>query len=153
MLPVDATSAGATVGQSGLAERMVDQVTYWMSQKIQGAEIKMDVSGGQTVSVSVQIKGNEAQVAFRSDQPEVRQMLTQSMPQLEKLLGSEGLLLAGATVGGNAEGSADRSASREPAPTARMGSPSIGAVASPAAPRPAPQGLHAPSGRSLDLYV
>ena len=136
---------------------MTDQVTYWISQKLQGADIQLDAGNGQSVSVSVQIKGNEAQVAFRSDQAEVRQILNQSLPELEKMLGNEGLMLSGATVGGQADGFAQQHQSRsESTPSARAvssvrGGPEAGSVTD--LPKAATPAQLARSGRSLDLYV
>jgi len=82
-----------------LTEQLMEQVSWYLSQKTQGAHLTLDMPGGAPVSVSIQVQGNEAQVAFRSDQPEARQLLTQSLPHLKDLLGAEGLMLSGASVG------------------------------------------------------
>jgi flagellar hook-length control protein FliK len=91
---------------------MVDQVSWWMAHRSQGAELKLDLPGGQPVSVSVQVQGNEAQVAFRSDHPEARQWLNAAMPQLKEMLGNEGLMLSGSSVGQSGTG-AEREAARD----------------------------------------
>ena len=57
---------------------------------------------GQPVEVSVTLSGNEAQVAFRSDQEQTRQLLDASMAQLSEMLRGQGLVLSGASVGTSA---------------------------------------------------
>ena len=107
-----AAAANAGTGNTEFMERMVDQVSWWMAHRSQGAELKLDLPGGQPVSVSVQVQGNEAQVAFRSDHPEARQWLNAAMPQLKEMLGNEGLMLSGSSVGQSGTG-AEREAARD----------------------------------------
>jgi flagellar hook-length control protein FliK len=146
MPAVDPASAGAGTGHAGLNERMVDQVSWWLSQRTQGAELQLDVAGGAPVSVSVQVQGNEAQVAFRSDHPEARQLLANALPQLEKMMGAEGLVLSGASVGSS--GGSGQQGEAPPGAPARAGQGEKDALAAPAAPVRRPV-----SGRALDLYV
>lgn len=143
---IDAASAGAAGAQGGLAERMVEQVSWWLSQRTQGAEMTLDVPGGAPVSVSIQVQGNEAQVAFRSDQVEARQLLANAMPQLKEMLGAEGLVLSGSSVGTSAGGAHDGEAAPE-APARRRG---MHAEALPVAAGPVRRPV---PGRALDLYV
>ena len=107
-----AAAANAGAGRAEFMERMVDQVSWWMAHRSQGAELKLDLPGGQPVSVSVQVQGNEAQVAFRSDHPEARQWLSAAMPQLKEMLGNEGLMLSGSSVGQSGTG-AEQEAARD----------------------------------------
>ena len=107
-----AAAANAGTGSAEFMERMVDQVSWWMAHRSQGAELKLDLPGGQPVSVSVQVQGNEAQVAFRSDHPEARQWLNAAMPQLKEMLGNEGLMLSGSSVGQSGSG-AEQEAARD----------------------------------------
>jgi flagellar hook-length control protein FliK len=80
MPAVDAAMA-ATALANPMTEQLMEQISWYLSQKTQGAQLTLDVPGGLPVSVSIQVQGNEAQIAFRSDQPEARQLLTQSLPQ------------------------------------------------------------------------
>ena len=104
----DSATSGSTAKAAGLhaaaVERIIDQVSWWLAQKSGSADFSIDMPDGQALSVSVQVRGNEAQVVFRSDQPELRQLIGQAMPQLKESFGQEGLLLANASVG--AHGSA-----------------------------------------------
>lgn len=153
--PVDASGAAASADGAGMAERMVEQVSWWLSQKTQGAEMTLDMANGQSVSVSVQVQGNEAQVAFRSDQADMRQLLTQAESQLKDLLGGQGLTLAGMSVG-TQSGNAGQAQQQQSSSDGRRDAHSSGRSAVAVAPdvaRPAGIGMRAPSGRSLDLYV
>ena len=153
--PTDAAAAAANAGAGSteFMERMVDQVSWWMAHRSQGAELKLDLPGGQPVSVSVQVQGNEAQVAFRSDHPEARQWLNAAMPQLKEMLGNEGLMLSGSSVGQSGSG-AEKEAARDAQRAWRAESGSSGAATSTidtsmtTAPRP-----RTVSERALDLYV
>lgn len=145
-MPTD-LAAAATAPPLGTSEALLNQVSWWLSQRTQGAELTIDAGGAGPVSVSVQVQGNEAQVVFRSDQAEARQALGNALPQLRDMLGQEGLMLAGAfvsTSGGNPGAQEQPVATRVPPP-----SPESDPVAQVAA---ASGGLRA-HGRALDLYV
>ncbi len=98
---VDAGAAFADPAQAAAEELVADQVTYWVNQKTQNAELTLHREG-QPVEVSVSLSGNEAHVSFRSDQAETREMLDRSMTQLGDLLRGEGLVLSGMSVGTSA---------------------------------------------------
>ncbi|MBB1603998.1 flagellar hook-length control protein FliK [Variovorax sp. UMC13] len=149
MAPVDAAAAGASLGHPGLAERMTEQVSWWMAQKTQGAELSMALDG-RPVSVSVKLQGNEAQVVFRSDQPEARQMLAQALPELKQMFGNEGLLLSQASVGSQARDPQGQGG--HPARPPGKGQASVGAVDAVDV-RPRVMALRADGSRPLDLYV
>ncbi|MFY3384880.1 flagellar hook-length control protein FliK [Paracidovorax sp. MALMAid1276] len=98
---VDAAAMFADPSQAAAEESVAEQVTYWVNQKTQNAELTLQ-EGGQPVEVSVSLQGHEAHVSFRSDQAETRAMLDRSMAQLSDLLRSEGLVLSGMSVGTSA---------------------------------------------------
>ncbi|MDD0816598.1 flagellar hook-length control protein FliK [Curvibacter sp. HBC28] len=105
--PLGVAAAGAsdtgqamTDSQSRSPEDVVaEQVSYWINQKRQGAELTLDGGNGQPVAVSISMNGNEANVVFRSDQAATRDMLNGALPELRTLLQSEGLILSGVSVG------------------------------------------------------
>jgi flagellar hook-length control protein FliK len=86
-----------------LAASLAEQVKYWMTNDIRNAELKLDGLGTEPVQVSITMSGNEAQVVFRSDQAQTRELLGNAMGQLEQLLRGEGLALAGAWVGASGQ--------------------------------------------------
>jgi len=149
--PPDAAGATAHGAGAGMMERMVEQVSWWMAQGHQGAELKVELPGGAPVSVSVQVQGNEAQVAFRSDHPAARQWLGDAMPQLRQMLGNEGLMLSGASVGGS-----DAGAPQDNAPDARRTSHATTGIGGAATVEAATRAAVRPGvavQRALDLYV
>lgn len=151
----DAAGASANGAGAGLTERMVEQVSWWLAHRTQGAELKLDMPGGAPVSVSVQVTGNEAHVAFRSDSPEARQWLGSALPQLKEMFGNEGLMLSGASVGSSGTG-AEQEAARDAQRAARAGNGGgVGAGGSAGIDAPAAVAARPRSAveRALDLYV
>jgi len=78
---------------------LADTVSYWVTQGVQNAELTLDGFGGQPIEVSIQMTNGEAQIGFRSDLPETRQVIEDAMAQLRDSLASQGLVLAGVSVG------------------------------------------------------
>lgn len=85
-------------GMVGAEDAVAEQVAFWVHQNIQNAEMTIQ-HDGQPVEVSVSLSGNEAHVAFGSDQAETRSLLDGSVAQLREMLRQEGLSLSGVTVG------------------------------------------------------
>ena len=147
----DAAGAGAAANGAGFTERLVEQVSWWMAQRSQGAELKLDMPDGAPVSVTVQVTGNEAHVAFRSDSPEARQWLGAALPQLKEMFGSEGLMLSGASVGHSGTG-AEQEAARDAQRALRSNGVAGGSVGPEPAALPAAR-PRTMTERALDLYV
>lgn len=147
-------SASATVGTAMPSpETMVaEQVKYWISSGVQNAELTLDGFGKSPVEVSISLNGTEARVEFRTDQPEVRQVLEGSASQLKELLQSEGMVLSGVSVGSS--GQDGRSGSQE---QERRPRPHNMKQASVMAPEPLTAargtGANRLAGRAIDLFV
>ena len=109
------SAAPATVvldaGMAAPETAVARQVHFWVTRGVQNAELQLDAFGGGQVDVHVSVTGNEAQVEFRTDQPDARRLLQDAMPQLRQMLEQEGMLLAGGFVG--------TSARQDPAPNGR----------------------------------
>ncbi len=99
----DGAAGVADPSQIPMEDQIAEQVAYWVHQKTQNAELTID-RDGQPVEVSVSLTGNEAHVAFRSDQSQTRDMLDTSVAQLRELLRGEGLELAGVSIGQSGAG-------------------------------------------------
>jgi len=147
--PVYAPGATTPVPQAALAQK----VHYWVSRGVQSAELQLDAFGGGSVKVHIAVKGDEALVEFRTDQPQARKLLLDAMPQLQALLADEGLNLSGGVVGSSAQqqqqqqsGTGARSGSL---PGARQANARVSTVSvtTPAGP------TRAVSGAAVDLYV
>lgn len=130
-------------------EAMVaEQVNYWIGQDVQNAELKFDGMGNSPVEVSISLQGNEARVEFRTDHLEARQVLEGAVSHLKDLLGNEGLVLSGVSVGSSG---ADGSSSQE----RRPGQGGRQATVAVSQPQPVEAGARPArvSGRSVDLFV
>lgn len=99
---LDAAPAAAGPALSPEAA-VAEQVTYWVSQGVQNAQLKLEGFGSEPVEISITLKGQEAQIDFRTDQPEIRQMLEGALTQLKETLAREGLVLSGVSVGASGQ--------------------------------------------------
>lgn len=126
---------------------MAQKVHYWVTRGVQSAELQLDAFAGGSVDVSIAVKGDQAVVEFRTDQPEARRMLTDTMPQLKELLAGEGLMLSGGFVGGSAHHGSGAPARESPKPGAREGVVQVD---------DSPRVQQGPAGRkagAIDLFV
>jgi flagellar hook-length control protein FliK len=129
--------------------QVADKVSYWVTQGMQNAELKLDGFGDEPVEVSILLKGGEARVDFRTDQPEVRLLLEGALGQLKDSLQREGVVLTGVTVGGSGtEGDGERQQNQHkhsgPNPKGEV-NPSLASVRS--------QRGSTAVGRALDIFV
>ena len=99
MAPTGTSEASSAATAYSPEQQIADQVSVWVSQNVQSAELKLDALGKDPVEVSISMSGNEAQVQFRSDTPETRDLLTRAAAQLDTALQREGLVLSGVSVG------------------------------------------------------
>ncbi|WP_265282103.1 flagellar hook-length control protein FliK [Verminephrobacter aporrectodeae] len=121
--PGSAWAAPGPVGGAGpfahpglAAAPAAEPVTWWAEQQTWNAQLTLD-RDGQPVEVSVSLSGNAAHVFFQSEQPQTRELLDRSRAQLGDLLHSQGLVLAGMSVGT----SADQGAGQARSPRGRAG--------------------------------
>lgn len=113
-------SAGASQGGNGLppiltvnhapeliasTEVLVaEKISYWISNNIQNAEVKLEGFGEGLVEVSIRMQGNEAHVSFRTDELQTRTALENAEVHLKDVLQREGLVLSGVSVGTSGAG-------------------------------------------------
>ena len=133
---------------AGAEEAATEQAAYWVSENLQNAELTVD-HDGMPVEVRVSLSGNEAHVAFSSDESQTRDLLDARQDQLRDMLGNEGLVLSGVSVGdsGSRNASGDGSAPPRGRPSGRSAVqvPDDGAVA-----RSRPSVL---TDRAVDVFV
>ncbi|MFZ4287646.1 flagellar hook-length control protein FliK [Variovorax sp. HJSM1_2] len=147
----DASLGTALATPATSSADVADQVSYWVAQGVQNAEMTVEGANAERVHVSISLSGNEAQVAFRADQAVTREMLANSEAHLKELLGSQGLVLSGLSVansGAGAAGHADGSGEQRQQSRSGegFGGQSERSDERVAAPKRAPAG-------ELDLYV
>ncbi|MDB5848725.1 MAG: hypothetical protein JWP29_2477 [Rhodoferax sp.] len=94
----DGTAVSATLPGQPTGEAVADQVSTWIGQGVQNAELTLDGLNSERVDVKISMSGKEAHVEFRSDQPATREMLAGSLAHLKDLLSSQGVVLTGVTV-------------------------------------------------------
>lgn len=142
---------GAAVVETAPAFETVvaEKIAYWVANDVHKAELKLDGLGEQPVEVSIRMHGNEAHVAFRTDELQTRSALEQAGSDLKDMLQREGLTLAGVSVGTTGSGNGQRNSERKTAASARQGRVEV--VVSPQISAARTQGTGV--GRSLDLFV
>ena len=100
----DNAALPGTVSDFAVQQQVADQVSMWVSQNIQSAELKLDALGHERVEVSITLSGSEASIEFRTDRPEIRDLLSRATAQLNDSLQREGLVLADVSVGSSGKG-------------------------------------------------
>ena len=140
----EVAAASAVVPDSPVAET----VSYWATQGVQNAELTLDGLGLEPVEVHISVDGDQTQVDFRTNQPDVRQALESASAQLKTMLSGEGLQLTGMSVGTSSQGN-NPSDGRQPRPAPRQATVVSLEPVQAAAARPG----HPSVGRALDLYV
>jgi flagellar hook-length control protein FliK len=90
----------AAVGEATtLAPAQPETVKYWMSQDVQNAELQVDGLGDGPVEVRISLQGNEAHVAFHTDELGTQSLLQGAGADLKESLQREGVVLLGVSVG------------------------------------------------------
>ncbi|MCB8748226.1 flagellar hook-length control protein FliK [Rhodoferax sp. U2-2l] len=140
----EVAAATAVVSEGQVAET----VSYWASQGVQSAELTLDGMGDEPVEVRISLEGDQAQIEFRSNQPEVRQALEGASAQLKALLSGEGLQLTGMSVGTSNRG-ASQGEGGQPKPSSRQAK----LVALEPVRATATRAANPAVGQALDLYV
>jgi flagellar hook-length control protein FliK len=133
--------------QNQLQSAIAQEVTYFISKDIQNAEMKLEGLGGAAVEVSINMQGKEAQVVFRSDEVQTREVLENAAAHLKDMLQQEGVVLTGVYVGTSETGESGQQERKF-----RSGSRSEGMLVI----QPSGPGATASLsgvGRTLDLYV
>ena len=149
--PVEAALAAQNAALPTPEMMVAEQVSYWIAGKVQNAELRLDVFGRQPVEVSISMNGSEAQVEFRTDQPEVRQVLEGAVAHLRDLLKDEGLSLGGVFVGSSGQQRQGGQGSASPASDASLRQARVEVAQTTASSKPAHG--HPTAGRSVDLFV
>ena len=128
--------------------QVAETVSYWATHGVQSAELTLDGLGNEPVEVRISVDGDQTQVDFRSNQPEVRQALESASAQLKTMLSGEGLQLTGMSIGTSGRGQTPGEGGQpKPSPrqTARVAlAPAVATTARVA---------NLSVGQALDLYV
>lgn len=129
--------------------QVAETVSYWATHGVQSAELTLDGLGHEPVEVRISVDGDQAQVDFRTNQPEVRQVLESASAQLKEMLSSEGLQLTGMSIGTSGRGQTPGDGGQpRPSATRQTKIVSLEPVTIPRT-----RGANPSVGRALDLYV
>jgi flagellar hook-length control protein FliK len=96
------------VGQPGFGQEFSERVVVLARGGVQSAQISLEPAGLGPVSVSIQIHGHEATLAFIAPHETTRSALEGALPRLREMFAECGMQLSDASVGGRAQ--PDRSA-------------------------------------------
>lgn len=145
----DASDAAAETEAEG------NQISHWGTQNLRHASLRVGQAGEDAIDIQLSVKGQEAQIDFRTDNAEARASLENSADEsLSELLQRSGIQLAGVSVGSQGQASGRNASSGDPGAPRAARSPSAVAGAAeqqPTMPRSAP--LRADGSRPLDLFV
>ncbi|ABD68306.1 flagellar hook-length control protein [Rhodoferax ferrireducens T118] len=148
---VNTSVALASPSMQSLGPAVADTVSYWVTQGVQNAELKLDGLGGESVEVKISLKGDQAHIGFRTDQPEIRQMLEGALAHLRDALKSEGLVLSGVSVGASGQDGSGAQEQRNPPGIRQAGQANL--ITTEQLPTPGQQRVNLTVGRALDLFV
>lgn len=147
--PMGMDGVVATGAAAPMDSYVAEQVSYWITQDVQNAELTLDGLGHSPVEVSISMQGNEAQVAFHTDELAARDALQNASEQLKDMLQRQGLVLAGVSVGNAQTDEAGQQQQRRPRQDGRQGKVVSPEPVSSAESRRA---IHT-TGNAVDLFV
>ena len=127
------------------------KVSYWISNDVQKAEMKLEGLGDKPVEVTISMNGNQAHVAFRTDEVQARDALENASLQLKEMLQRDGVVLSGMSVGTSAGGETGSGAQQNP--NARRGHVNVVAMVDKPTRLDGAKMGHTTVGRALDLFV
>lgn len=142
------TGSAAMDAGMGVDAFVAEKVSYWISNDVQNAEMKLDGLGDHPVEVSIRMHGNEAHVAFRTDEAMARDVLETASQSLKDMLQKEGVVLSGVSVGTSGSGDSG-SQGRNP----RQGGRQAGIFVEKPLGSDARLGGVRNAGQALDLFV
>jgi len=96
-------SVATPVGHAAFGQDLSQQIVVLARRGVQSAQISLEPAGLGPVSVSIQIHGHEATLAFTAAHEATRHALEQALPRLRDMFASSGLQLSDATVGGRSQ--------------------------------------------------
>jgi hypothetical protein len=112
--PADALFQVPSTSAAAASTVVAETVSYWASQGVQNASLQLDGFGDEPVEVRISVNGDMAQVDFRTNQPEVRQAIEGAASQLKDMLSSQGMQLAGLSIGTSGRGGSQDKNSKAP---------------------------------------
>jgi len=98
VLTIPAARVQVPVGQPGWGEAVGQQVTWFVSQKISAASLRLNPQHLGPMEMAVSMDGDQASISFTSQHSMVRDALESSIPRLREMLSENGLNLVNVNV-------------------------------------------------------
>lgn len=123
-------AVAAPVASSGFAPEFAQRVVLFAQRRLQQAEISVAPPELGPISVSIELRGQEATLAFTAPSQATRHAIEEALPRLREMLAAQGLQLSGAEVNDQPRREYARAATPARAPIAAPAAPhaAIGAV-------------------------
>lgn len=83
----------------GFGEDLANRVVFFAGQRVQSAELTLTPADLGPVSVSIEVRGQEATLVFGASHATTRAALEDALPRLREMFAGSGLQLANAQVG------------------------------------------------------
>lgn len=93
------TAVAAPVGSAAFTDELSQRVVVFAGQKVQRAEISVTPADLGPIAVSIEVRGQEATLAFAASSHATRAAIEDALPRLRDMLSAQGLQLAGTHVG------------------------------------------------------
>ena len=129
-------AVASPVGGPGFASELAQRVVVFAGQKVQRADIAVTPADLGPIAVSIEVRGQEATLAFAASNHATRAAIEDALPRLRDMLSAQGLQLAGAHVGSEPRRESYRPAREQP--TARGNGTSREGISSVAVPATTP---------------
>lgn len=127
------------------------EVSHWGSGQLRNASLRVGEAGEQAIDIQLSLRGDEVQVAFRTDDEQARDLLRQQADRsLGELLQDSGMQLGGVSVGAQGQ----PSSGHEAAPRSTVAHAAARRASDEPAATPAPAArTRADGGPALDLFI
>ncbi len=125
------------MGVAAFTEDFSQRIALITRGRVHSAELSLTPADLGPVTVSIEVRGNEATLVFGATHEATRAAITDALPRLREMLDAQGLQLADAYVGGQAGDASQRHADRQrerlnPTPTIDATNPVGTPIAPPA---------------------
>jgi flagellar hook-length control protein FliK len=125
------------VGVAAFTEDFSQRIALITRGRVHSAELSLTPADLGPVTVSIEVRGNEATLVFGATHEATRAAITDALPRLREMLDAQGLQLADAYVGGQAGDASQRHTDRQrerlnPTPTIDATNPAVTPIAPPA---------------------
>lgn len=126
------------------------EVRHWGSGELRNASLRVGENGEQSIDIQLSLRGDEVQLAFRTDDENARELLRQQANEtLGQLLQDSGMSLRGLSVGAHGQAPADSgSEPRHHVAQAGHAAAEEASDNTPGSPAPRNEG-----GTGLDLFI